>query len=119
MIVMVESCMGGLVSVLFIEILGFFDVVDWVFVIYFNEVKMEMLGIFVCVIVVNGVVLCEVVLCMVENVLFKFNVDIVVFIIGIVGLGGSEYKLVGLVYFGFVVCDCLGMCEVYRFGDCG
>lgn len=38
-IVMVESCIGGMVVVVIIDVVGFLVIFDWGFVIYINDVK--------------------------------------------------------------------------------
>lgn len=108
MFVIVELCMGGLICGVLIEIVGLFVVVDCGFVIYFNEVKIEMFGVLEEMIRKVGVVSKEVVIVMVEGVLFKFRVFIVVFVIGIVGFGGGSVdKFVGIVYMVIVICGWL------------
>lgn len=106
MIGIVEFCIGGLILVCFIEVLGLFDVFDWGFVIYLNGVKCKVFGVFKEIFICEGVV-SEVVVCvMVEGVFVEMLVSFFVVVIGIVGLiGGLLDKLVGIVYMVSVCCD--------------
>lgn len=102
MIVIVESCIGGLIVGWLIDMFGFLDVFECGFVIYFNFVKIEMLGICFEMFEVYGVVSELIVVEMVVGVLVCFKVGIVVLVMGVVGFGGMEYKFEGCVCFGIV-----------------
>lgn len=103
-VIIVEFCIGGWVVKVIIDIVGSFVWFECGFVIYSNEVKVQMIGVCEEMLVQYGVVSEFVVVEMAIGVLKVVCVDYVVFISGIVGLdGGSEEKFVGIVWFVFVI----------------
>lgn len=119
-VMIVEFCIGGWLVKVIIDIVGSFVWFECGFVIYSNEVKVQMIGVCEEILVQYGVVSEFVVVEMVIGVLKVVCVDFVVVISGIVGLdGGSEEKLVGMVWFVFVSVSGEGiMCWECFSGDC-
>lgn len=103
-----------------IDIVGSLVYFDCGFVIYSNVVKYDLLGVKESILVGYGVVSDVVVWEMVLGVLWVVNVDFVVLISGVVGFdGGIIEKLVGIVWFVFVICDGeVSVIKKFFFGDC-
>lgn len=100
MIVVAESCTGGLVAGALTEIPGSSDVFDRGFVTYSNEAKMQMLGVSSDIIDTFGAVSIAVAWAMAQGALAKSQADVAVAITGVAGPGGgSEKKPVGTVVF--------------------
>ncbi len=101
-ITLAESCTGGLVSKLLIDISGSSSVFDRGFITYSNDSKVELLDVPKEIIERHGAVSVETASFMAEGALQNSNADVAVSVTGIAGPnGGSKDKPVGVVYIGF------------------
>jgi nicotinamide-nucleotide amidase len=93
-----ESCTGGLVAAALTAIAASSDVFERGFVIYSNEVKMELLGVPAETIAQHGAVSAETT-AMARGAVLCAGVELAVSITGVAGPGGgTPQKPVGLVY---------------------
>ncbi len=94
-----ESCTGGLLSSMLVEIPGSSDVFAGSLVAYQNEVKVEQLGVSEAVIMNDGAVSEETAKQMAQGIRDRLKCDFGVSVTGIAGpTGGTAEKPVGLVY---------------------
>ena len=94
-----ESCTGGMIAAALTEIAGSSDVVERGFVTYSNEAKIEMLGVPMATIAVNGAVSEPVARAMAEGAVTHSRAHIAVSVTGVAGPGGgTAAKPVGLVH---------------------
>lgn len=102
MLVMAESCTGGLVAATLTDIAGSSHVVDRGFVTYTNDAKEELLGVPHDLLVAHGAVSEPVARAMAEGALAKAaKAGLSVSLTGIAGPGGAtDTKPVGLVFIG-------------------
>ena len=100
MVVLAESCTGGLVSGAITEIAGSSAVLDRGFVTYSNEAKLESLGVARDILETFGAVSEAVAWAMAQGALKHSRADVAVAISGVAGPdGGSAKKPVGTVVF--------------------
>lgn len=100
MVATAESCTGGMVSSILVDIPGSSDVLERGFVTYSNAAKSELLGVPPETIAEFGAVSEETARAMAEGALAHAPVDLTVAITGIAGPGGgSAEKPEGLVHF--------------------
>ena len=121
-IALAESCTGGLVAAAITEIPGSSAVLDRGFVTYFNEAKMEMLGVSGDIIETFGAVSIACVWAMAQGALKHSKADIAVAISGVAGPGGgTPTKPVGTVVFARAIRGAHGEPEgeLRDFGDLG
>lgn len=96
-----ESCTGGLISSRMTDLSGSSVYIRQNFVTYANEAKVKLLGVNPDTIEKNGVVSSEVAFEMAEGALKRYDCTVTLSATGIAGpLGATEFKPVGLVYFG-------------------
>ena len=123
MLVVAESCTGGLVSAALTEIAGASDVFDRGFVTYSNEAKLDAIGVNQDILETFGAVSIAVAWAMAQGALKHSVADTAVAITGIAGPGGgSEKKPVGTVVFARAVRghDPEAMvADIRHFGDLG
>ena len=123
MVVVAESCTGGLVSAALTEIAGSSDVFERGYVTYSNEAKREAIGVSLDIIDTFGAVSIAVAWAMAQGALKHSHADIAVAITGIAGPGGgSEKKPVGTVVFARAVRGAdpeIVVADVRHFGDLG
>jgi nicotinamide-nucleotide amidase len=101
MIATAESCTGGLVAGLLTEIPGSSAVLERGFVVYSNQAKQDLLGVFAQTLAEFGAVSAETAREMALGALAHSSADVAVSITGIAGPdGGTAQKPVGLVHFG-------------------
>lgn len=119
-LVIVESCSGGWIVKVMIDVVGLLVFFDCGMVVYSYEVKQCLFGVCVQILEQFGVVSWEIVLEMVFGVLVNFGVGMVVVVIGIVGFGGGSFdKLVGSVWIGWKQCGGYVCVQFFQFdGDC-
>ena len=99
-IALAESCTGGLVSAAITEIPGSSAVLEYGFVTYANEAKMDLLNVGANLIETFGAVSLAVAGAMAQGALAKSGADVAVAISGVAGPGGgTEEKPVGTVVF--------------------
>lgn len=99
-VVTAESCTGGMVSSLLVDIPGSSDVLERGFVTYSNAAKSELLGVPAETIAEHGAVSEETARAMAEGALARAPVDLAVAVTGVAGPGGgSDLKPEGLVHF--------------------
>ena len=99
-----ESCTGGLIAKTFTDLAGSSEWFDRGFVTYSNQAKMDMLGVKSSTLNNYGAVSVEVAKEMVVGALLHSNSQLAISVTGIAGPGGgSEYKPVGTVCFGFAL----------------
>lgn len=104
MVVLAESCTGGLVAGALTEIPGSSAVLDRGFVTYTNDAKMEMLGVARDIIETFGAVSIACAWAMAKGALDRSKADVAVAISGVAGPGGgTPQKPVGTVVFARVV----------------
>ena len=100
MLVVAESCTGGLVSAALTEIAGASDVFDRGFVTYSNEAKLDAIGVNQDILETFGAVSIAVAWAMAQGALKHSVADTAVAITGIAGPGGGTAKKpVGTVVF--------------------
>jgi nicotinamide-nucleotide amidase len=115
-----ESCTGGLIAGLLTEIPGSSDVVERGFVTYSNESKIELLGVPMALIEVNGAVSEAVARAMAEGAVGHSAAQLAVAVTGIAGPGGGTAdKPVGLVHMAVTLKGGPTLHEEHRFGDIG
>ncbi len=119
MLVMAESCTGGLIAGALTEISGSSTAVHGGFVTYANRAKQDMTGVPASTLANFGAVSEQTARAMAEGALKSADVDIAVAVTGVAGPGGgSPEKPVGLVHFA-----CATKCETTHlrreFGDLG
>ncbi len=115
-----ESCTGGLVAGLITSVPGSSAVLDRGFVTYSNEAKSDCLGIHPILIEAFGAVSAATARAMATGLLANTPADVGVSVTGIAGPdGGSDYKPVGLVYFGCAHRDGRSISTERRYGDLG
>ena len=123
MVVVAESCTGGLVSAALTEIAGSSDVFERGYVTYSNEAKREAISVSLDIIDTFGAVSIAVAWAMAQGALKHSHADIAVAITGIAGPGGgSEKKPVGTVVFARAVRGAdpeIVVADVRHFGDLG
>ncbi|QDH34836.1 CinA family protein [Porphyrobacter sp. YT40] len=121
MVVLAESCTGGLVAGALTEIPGSSAVLDRGFVTYTNAAKMEMLGVASDIIETFGAVSIACAWAMAKGALDRSKADVAVAISGVAGPGGgTPQKPVGTVVFARVVRGATGEPEgELRFFDGG
>ncbi len=102
MLTAAESCTGGWLAKLCVDVPGSSDWFERGFVTYTNEAKHEMLGVPWELLEKHGAVSAEVVQAMAEGALKKSRAQVALAITGIAGpTGGTDVKPVGLVYIGY------------------
>ena len=98
----VESCTGGGIASLMTEFAGSSAIFECGFVTYSNESKMAMVGVKASTLEACGAVSEQVAAEMASGALERANADIAVSVTGIAGpSGGTDYKPVGTVCFGW------------------
>lgn len=95
-----ESCTGGMISSLLVEIAGSSDVFDRGFVTYSNQAKVDMLGVSAQTLRAHGAVSVETAAEMATGALKHAKTDIAVSVTGVAGPGASATKPEGRVCFG-------------------
>ena len=98
-----ESCTGGMLNSLLVDVVGASDVLDMGFVTYANEAKVKLLGVDNALIDSFGVVSEQVAAQMAQGAARVSGAQVGVGISGIAGPGGSENKPEGMVCFGFYI----------------
>lgn len=94
-----ESCTGGMLSSMIIDIPGSSSILDMSVVSYSNESKIQNLGVSSETLEKHGAVSCETVVEMAKGLQNISRADIAISISGIAGpTGGTEEKPIGLVY---------------------
>ena len=120
MLVISESCTGGLISAALTEIPGSSAVVERGFVTYSNAAKSECLNVSADAIKTHGAVSREVAEAMATGALANSAADFSVSVTGVAGPGGGTYaKPVGLVFIAAAARGLAGMHKECRFGDIG
>jgi len=120
MIVLAESCTGGLISALLTEVPGSSSVVERGFVTYSNAAKSQCLGIDADMITAYGAVSHQIAAAMASGALEKSHADIAVAVTGVAGpAGGSLAKPVGLVHIAATDRHDVTMHRECKFGDIG
>jgi nicotinamide-nucleotide amidase len=118
-----ESCTGGLVAAALTEIAGASEVLDYGFVTYSNEAKVDMLGVSEDILSTLGAVSEATAWAMAQGALKRSGADVAIAISGIAGPGGgSEKKPVGTVVFARALKDDSGLpvvADTHQFGDLG
>lgn len=115
-----ESCTGGLLSALFVEIPGSSKVFERGFVTYSNKAKEEMLGIPGDMVADYGAVSEPVARLMAEGALEESRANIAVAITGVAGPGGgTKFKPVGTVHFALARENAPIRHRMEEFGDIG
>lgn len=115
-----ESCTGGLLSALFVEIPGSSKVFERGFVTYSNKAKEEMLGIPGDVVADYGAVSEPVARLMAEGALEESRANMAIAITGIAGPGGgTKFKPVGTVHFAIARENAPIRHRLEEFGDIG
>jgi nicotinamide-nucleotide amidase len=100
MVATAESCTGGMVAAALTDIPGSSSVVERGFVTYSNAAKIELLGVPIALIEVDGAVSEAVARAMAEGALANSRASLAVSITGVAGPGGgSDEKPEGLVHF--------------------
>lgn len=99
-----ESCSGGMFTSRLVNVPSASKVLNCSFIAYSNEAKIKYLRVSQDTINQYGVVSEQVAVEMAKGVALEANADVGVSISGIAGpTGGSEYKPVGMVCFGFYI----------------
>lgn len=113
-----ESCTGGMIAAACTDVAGSSNWFERGFVTYSNEAKTEMLAVDPALIAAQGAVSEVVARAMASGAIRHSHAQVSVAVTGVAGPGGgSPYKPVGLVWFGFQV-DGLLTSETQRFvGD--
>ena len=123
MVVVAESCTGGLVAAALTEVAGSSDVFERGYVTYSNEAKREAIGVSLDIIDTFGAVSIAVAWAMAQGALKHSHAGIAVAITGIAGPGGGdERKPVGTVVFARAVRGAdpeIVVADVRHFGDLG
>lgn len=115
-----ESCTGGLIIGALTEIAGSSDVVDRGFITYTNQAKMEMLGVPVETLKIDGAVSSVTALAMAKGAIENSDADIAVSVTGIAGPGGgTDRKPVGLIHMAAMKRDDEALHQQHNFGDIG
>ena len=115
-----ESCTGGLLSALFVEIPGSSRVFERGFVTYSNKAKEEMLGIPGDMVADYGAVSEPVARLMAEGALEESRANIAIAITGVAGPGGgTKFKPVGTVHFAIARENAPIRHRLEEFGDIG
>lgn len=115
-----ESCTGGLLSALFVEIPGSSKVFERGFVTYSNKAKEEMLGIPGDMVADYGAVSEPVARLMAEGALEESRANIAIAITGVAGPGGgTKFKPVGTVHFALARENAPIRHRMEEFGDIG
>ena len=97
-----ESCTGGLVAAACTELAGSSDWFERGFVTYSNAAKTELLGVPPALIAAHGAVSEAVARAMAEGALARSRAQVSLAVTGVAGPGGgSAYKPVGMVCFGW------------------
>jgi len=116
-----ESCTGGMVAMAITEIAGASQVLDFGFITYSNEAKVELLGVGEDILATLGAVSEATAWAMAKGALEKSGADVAVAVSGIAGpSGGSEKKPVGTVVFARALkgSDAV-LADTHHFGDLG
>jgi nicotinamide-nucleotide amidase len=96
-----ESCTGGWLGKLIVDVPGSSEYYRGGWVTYSNDMKQSQLGVSETLLRVHGAVSREVAAAMAEGALRRGNSDVAISITGVAGPdGGSAEKPVGLVYIG-------------------
>ena len=104
----VESCTGGGIAKLITDFAGSSAVFECGFVTYSNEAKQQMVGVSAATLEAYGAVSEQVASQMAAGALQRSNAAISVSVTGVAGPdGGTEYKPVGTVCFGWAYNDLL------------
>ncbi len=114
----VESCTGGGIAKVMTDLAGSSAVFECGFVTYSNESKQQMVGVSLQALENFGAVSEQVAAEMASGALMKANAGISVSVTGIAGPGGgTDYKPVGTVCFGWAYDGCV-ITEIQHFsGD--
>tara|TARA_Y100000052_G_scaffold27608_1_gene37668 strand:+ start:18502 stop:18996 length:495 start_codon:yes stop_codon:yes gene_type:complete len=115
-----ESCTGGLLSALFVEIPGSSKVFERGFVTYSNKAKEEMLGVPGDLVADYGAVSEPVARAMAEGALEESRANISIAITGVAGPGGgTRLKPVGTVHFAMARENAPIRHRLEQYGDIG
>ena len=119
-VVTAESCTGGLVAALLVEIPGSSKVLERGFVTYSNKAKEEVLGIPGDLIADYGAVSEPIARAMAEGALEESRANMAISITGIAGPGGgTRLKPVGTVHFALARENAPIRHQMENFGDIG
>lgn len=115
-----ESCTGGLLSALFVEIPGSSKVFERGFITYSNKAKEEMLGVPGDLVADYGAVSEPVARAMAEGALEESRANLSIAITGVAGPGGgTKMKPVGSVHFALARENAPIRHRLEQFGDIG